>query len=281
MTRCPKCGSDQIVNDECLKCGVLVSKAHINTSTSLKPISYVAPETTGQIEASRPSTEGPSWRPMQDRIVSVPVKEKKNRIEKNIFLALLIVLLIGGGYQGYKYLVHRASAYKGYYRNDVFFFTLEMPDTGWSHYQSAELKKREFKDAHDAFYSGNDPENPDVTMLIWSKHLSEKIPVHFDPDTSRKSLDVIENEVQQRMEKAGLQCNITQSSPKIIGGNDGFVVQARVTKDQLNMKTIIFCGFNKDRAYTVQFLGVDEKMSAVESQINQIIDSFGYNISLI
>jgi hypothetical protein len=261
--------------------GVLVSKAHITTSTSLKPISYVAPETTGQVETTRSSGEGPSWRPTQDRIVSISVKQKKHRIEKMVFLAVLAVLLVGGGYQGYKYLVHRASAYQGYYRNDVYFFTLTIPESGWSHYQSQQLKKREFKDAHDAFYYGNDPENPDVTMLIWSEVLRQNIPAHFNQETSQKTLDAIKDEVKRRMETAGLECNITESSPKTIGGNDGFVVQARVTKDQIKMKTIIFCGFNEQRAYTVQFLGVDEKISTVEPQIERIINSFSYDISII
>jgi hypothetical protein len=280
-TRCPKCGSDQILNDECLKCGVLVSRAHVTTSTSMKPISYVAPETTGAVpEAQNVSTSG--WRPaFQDRVASVTVKEKKNQLETKIFWAIVLVLAAGGFYQLYRFLVHRASAYGGYYRNDIYYFGMRLPDKGWSHFQPGDLKQKEFKDAHDAFYRGESPDNPDVTMLIWSEPLRSKVPQHFDEETSAKMLHSIEEEVQSRMTRAGLTCHITESKRRGIGTNDGFVVHAHVTKDQLSMETIIYCGFAETRAYTIQFLGGDEKMKELEPEIDKIMTSFGFDISIL
>ena len=280
-TRCPKCGSDQILNDECLKCGVLVSRAHITTSTSMKPISYVAPEITGPVPETQ-NIPGPSWRPpVQERIVSVPVREKKNELEKKIFWAVFLVLVLGGSYQIYRTLIHRASAYGGYYRNNVYYFAMKLPDSGWSHYQADELKALEFKDAKDAFYRGGDPDNPEVTMIIWSEPLKKKLPQHFDEETSSKMLDSIKEEVRLRMEKAGLRCEITEAGPKFIGESDGFVVHAQITKDHLSMKTMIYCGFSKTRAYTIQFLGNDEKMTGLEPEIERIMSSFGFDVSLI
>src|SRR5687767_3812138 len=136
--RCPKCGSDQILNDECLQCGVLVSKAQITTSTNMKPISYVAPETTGAIQ-QHPTDPAPAWRPpTQDRIVSVPVKSKRGEIERKLILLVIAVLLIGGGYQLYKFLTHKASSYSGYYRNNIYYFTVNLPQKGWSHFQPSD-----------------------------------------------------------------------------------------------------------------------------------------------
>jgi len=279
-TRCPKCGSDQILNDECLKCGVLVSRAHVTTSTSMKPISYVAPETGPIPEAQNVSTS--AWRPaFQDRVASVTVKEKKNQLETKIFWAIILVLAVGGFYQIYRFLVHRASAYGGYYRNEIYYFGMRFPDQGWNHFQAGDLNQKEFKDAHDAFYRGKSSDNPDVTLLIWSEPLKSKVPISIDEETAAKMLQSIEVEVQTRMTKAGLTCQITESKRRSIGGNDGFVVHAHVTKEQLSMQTIIYCGFAETRAYTIQFLGSDEKMKELEPEIEGIMSSFSFDISIL
>jgi len=245
----------------------------------MKPISYVGLETGPVPEAQ--NIPGPAWRPpVQDRIVSIPVKEKKNELEKKIIRAVLLVLILGGAYQAYRMLIHKASAYGGYYRNNMYYFTMKLPESGWSHYQAGDLKAKEFKDAHDAFYRGSNPDDPEVTMLIWSEGLRKKVPLHFDEETSSKTLDSIEEEVRLRMEKAGLRCEITESGAQTIGGNDGFVVHAQLTKDQMSMKTIIYCGFAETRAYTIQFLGSDQKMVQLEPEIDQIMQTFGFDISL-
>jgi hypothetical protein len=279
--RCPQCGSDQILNDECLKCGVLISKAHITTSAGIKPISYVPPETTAPVPEQK-GTSGPAWRPpVQDRIVSIPVKSRKKEIERKIVLIIITILLIAGGYQLYRFLKHKASAYGGYYRNNVYYFTLKLPDEGWSHYQTGDMQSREFKDAHDAFYRGDDMDDPEVTMLIWSERVQKKlVPRHFDDETAAKMLGSIEEEIIQRMDTAGLQCDITESSRKTIGGNDGFVVHADVTKEDVFMKTMIYCGFAEERAYTIQFLGNDGKMTELQPEIEQIMSTFNFDISL-
>ena len=278
--RCPKCGSDQILNDECLKCGVLVSRAHLTTSTSMKPISYVAQETGPVPEAQNVTT--PGWRPMMpDRVASLTVKEKKNRLETKIFWAIILVLAVGGFYQVYRFLVHRASAYGGFYRNDIYYFAFKLPEHGWSHFQASDLKQKEFKDAHDAFYRGKDIDRPDVTMLIWSEPLQKKVPARFDEPTSNRMLASIEQEVQARMTKAGLACQIIESKRRQIGGNDGFVVHAHVSKEELSMTTMIYCGFAETRAYTIQFLGPDDQVSKLEPEIEEIMNSFGFDVSII
>lgn len=280
MLRCPKCGSDQVVNDECLKCGVLVSKAHTTTSTGMKPISYVPPETTGSIP-EQPTGPHPAWRPpVQDTVVSIPVRPKKRRKETVVWL-IVFAIAVAGGYQLYRYLKHKASAYSGYYRNNVYYFTVTLPKNGWSHFQTGDLRSREFKDAHDAFYRGNDMDDPEITMLIWSEAVQKKkVPRRLDDQTAEQMLSAIQDEILTRMHDAELECEITEAARKSIGGNDGFVVHADVTKDDLSMKTIIYCGFAEVRAYTIQFLGTEEKMTGLEPEIEQIIDSFRFDISL-
>jgi hypothetical protein len=282
--RCPKCGSDQVLNDECLKCGVLVSKAqHLTSSTGMKPISYVSPETTTGVVSEQPaSAPVPAWRPpVQDHVISMPVKSQKGVMERRLLLLIIVVLLIGGGYQFYRFLVHQTSAYSGYYRNDVYYFTMNLPEKGWSHYRVGDLKDPEFKDAHDAFYRGKDPDDPEIKMLIWSEGVGrKKVPKRFDEETAGKMLDSIEREIVQRMEDAGLKCEITQSSKTLIGGNDGFVVHANVTKGELFMKTTIYCGFAESRAYTIQFVGNDQKMTDFQQELDEIMSSFEYDVSL-
>jgi hypothetical protein len=277
MVRCPKCGSDQVVNDECLKCGVLISKAHTTTSTGMKPISYVPPETTGAIPEP-PSEPPPTWRPSVDPIASIPLKPRKRGVEKLVYL-LILLFLIGGGYKFYRYLKHKASAYSGYYRNDMYYFTVTMPKEGWNHFQSGDLKAREFKDAHDAFYRGDDLDDPEVTMLIWSEGVQrKKVPRRFDEPTAEKMLSSIQDEIITRMEGADLECEITEAGRREIGGNDGFVVHANVTREDLFMKTIIYCGFAETRAYTIQFLGNEEKITEIQPEIERIMDTFGFDI---
>ena len=281
-TRCPKCGSDQVLNDECLKCGVLVSKAHSTTSTSMKPISYVAADTTAPNPEQR-DISAPIWRPpAQERVVSIPVQPKKGWIEKNLLNLVILIVLIGGGYQVYTFIKNRASAYSGFYRNNIYYFGLTLPKKGWSHYQGGDIKKKEFKDAHDAFYRGSDPDDPEVAMLIWSEPvMKKKVPRIFDEETSEKMLKSIEGEILRRMEKAGLRCEITEASKKSIAGNDGFVVHANVNKKDLFMRTIIYCGFNQTRAYTIQFMGNDEKMNNLQEEIETIINTFQFEFSFI
>jgi hypothetical protein len=280
--RCPKCGSDQVLNDECLKCGVLVSKAHSTTSTSMKPISYVAPETTAP-NPEQKDISAPVWRPpAQDRVVSIPIKPKKGVLERNLLNIVILILLVGGGYQLYTFIKNRASAYSGYYRNNIYYFGVTLPEKGWSHYQGGDIKKKEFKDAHDAFYRGSNPNDPEVAMLIWSEPvMKKKVPRIFDEDTSKKMLKSIELEILRRMEGAGLHCEITEASRKKIAGNDGFVVHANVNKKDLFMKTIIYCGFNQTRAYTIQFMGNDEKMTDLQEEIERIINTFQFDINFI
>ena len=39
---CPKCGSDKVTNDQCLKCGIVISKFLQISQNSAEPVSYVA-----------------------------------------------------------------------------------------------------------------------------------------------------------------------------------------------------------------------------------------------
>lgn len=278
--RCPKCGSDQVLNDECLKCGVMVSKAHSTTSTSMKPISYVPQDATVP-NPEQKDISAPVWRPAQERIVSITVPPKKSKIQQNLVKLLIMIFLVGGGYQLYTFIKNKASAYGGYYRNNVYYFGVTIPEKGWSHYQSSDIKKKEFKDAHDAFYRGSNPKDPDIAMLIWSEHLMKKVPRIFDEDTSGKILNSIKQEIERRMVAAGLQCEITEASKITIAGNDGFVVHANVNKKDMFMKTIIYCGFNQTRAYTIQFMGNDQKMADFQDEIEKIISTFQFEVNFI
>ena len=116
-------------------------------------------------------------------------------------------------------------------------------------------------------------------MLIWSERVRKKVPKRFDDNIAESMLESIESEVMQRMETAGLNCEITESSRQLIGGNDGFVVHADVTRDDLFMKTAIYCGFAEERAYTIQFLGQDEKMTELQPEIVKIMNSFSFEIT--
>src|SRR5262249_16887973 len=119
--RCPKCGSNEILNDECLKCGVIISKAHASSSPpesdGVKPVSYVSP--TFQPPAAPTSY---TWKPPTMQSPQPVGRSEWKRIQRSVVLSILSLLTLAGVYHIYRYFVHQASAYGGYYRNTYHFF---------------------------------------------------------------------------------------------------------------------------------------------------------------
>jgi hypothetical protein len=277
---CPKCGSDQILNDECLKCGVIVSKAQSAAAPAQpsvpKSISYVAPG------AQPASPAAPySWRPATMQGTPSTRSSDFTNLPRKIFYALLSLLTLGAVYQGYRYFAHQAASYGGYYRNTYEIFSLNFPEKGWFHYSPGYLKVPEFKDAKDAFYRGSDPDDPDVMMAVWTELIPNPVPERLDDNMAERLKTAIEDEVEKRMKKTNLECHITDSQKIFVGGNDGFVVYADLKTKQANMKTMIYCGFNGSKAYTVQFLGKDRYVLDNKSEIETMMQSFTFSTRII
>src|SRR3990172_7097979 len=240
-SHCPKCGSSQILNDECLKCGVIISKAHSASPPQqggTKPVSYVAPPAQA---SSAPASY--TWRPptMQGPLPATARDVK--RLQRSLIWTIISLLVLGGIYQIYQYFIHQAAAYGGYYRNTYHFFSLNFPEKGWSHYDPGALKAIEFKDAKDAFYRGKNPDNPQVVMAVWTEHIDNPVPERLDSDTAGRLKRAIEDEIIKRMKKASMECRVTDSAHVRIGGNDGLVIHADLLSKDVNMKTIIYCAF--------------------------------------
>jgi hypothetical protein len=276
-TRCPKCGSDQIRNDECLKCGVLISRVprRSNPSDPLSSgsISFVDPSRVSQPIAV-PVPPAPS---AKKEIPTYQAAQKSN-LQRNLVWGGILLLLLTAGYQVYRYFLHQASLYNGYYWNDRLRFSLIVPDSGWSHYQSSDLQSLDFKDAKDGFYKGKDPDDPELAMVVWTEHTRQPYPPRFDSDTSERILQAIEEEVLQRMTKAKLAAEISESNPIRLGGNDGFVLHANLRDGHL--KTIIYCAFNERIAYTVQFLGQERLLKDTEEEIDGMMTTFDFQKTL-
>ena len=287
-SHCPKCGSDQILNDECLKCGVLVSRVRSRGSSSdldssgpIQPISFVAPSRAAP--ANPAASSPPPARSLSSvlREAGYSRPREKNNFRANVIWTVILLVFVGGGYQIYKYFVRQASVYRGYYWNSTQRFSLNLPQDGWSHYQAVELQSLDLKDAQDAFYRGDDPDDPEVVMVVWTEYSPELVPDRFDPETSDKILETIETEVLRRMTKASLEPEIAESGSTRVGGNDGFVIRANLKKEQLRLKTIIYCAFNQHSAYTVQFLGKENFLHQSEEEIRRMMASFDFQQSLL
>src|SRR5580765_6803167 len=102
---CPKCGSDQVLNDQCLKCGIVLSRYHKPGQPSSAPVSFVA------------TTED---KPVGYSIPAAILEKQKLRSALVTVLVLCLVLL--AGYSGYRFFLRRAAHYSGTYRNGAEIF---------------------------------------------------------------------------------------------------------------------------------------------------------------
>jgi hypothetical protein len=259
---CPKCGSIQILNDECLGCGLLLSKFQSisQTKDGASGISYVAPAQPGRINI----------------VLATPKTDNRSKI----ILAIILVCLSSAGYYAYNLLLRQASAYGGYYKNGEKLFALNFPEKGWNHYYSPDLKQPEFKDASDAFYRGDDADDPEIVMAVWLEPLDAAVPDRLDEQTATTTLGKLEQEITRRMERAKLQPLITSSKSMLIGGNHGFAVHADLMKGSTRMKTVIYCAFNMNNGYTVQFIGKEEDVLEHQAEIESMMETFNFKMSI-
>lgn len=281
MASCPKCGSTQILQDECLSCGVILSKIRSASDTSSAPISYVVP--TDQVSPKNDtSAKGAQWTPA-GRVEAdsrMQVRKSDPALRKLIW-AVVFILLVGGAYQLYRMVMHRAAAYTGYYRNGQYLFSLYMPEEGWFHFTPTELGATEFKDASDGFYRGNSSRNPEIVLAIWMEIIPSPVPDRFNESVAQRLKDAIEQEIETRLSRSGFQCEITESGRRRIADNDGFFFHANMEKGEDRLKTKIFTAFNGTRAYTIQFWGRDTDLLQYDSETESIISSFSFRMSII
>src|SRR5262245_58958157 len=136
--QCPKCGSDQVINDQCLKCGIVVSKFAAQTST----VSFVAPPA---------ETSSTGYR-IPQATVDHRTRLKKTKLQTQIIGIVMVLALIGSVYGAYRFLTHRAAAVSSLFKNQKLNYAMRFPETGskWNHYSEGDPGTGIFKGAEDA-----------------------------------------------------------------------------------------------------------------------------------
>jgi hypothetical protein len=254
------------LNDECLACGIILSKFQRAEKNAPSPVSFVAP--------TLPSTAGaPSA--VTDNQYKVALEKSKTYIQ--ISLIVLLVTLVGGGFLLFQHFRKSTSAYGGLYRNDRQIFAIRFPNRGWNHYYSNEFSTLPLKNPKDAFYFGNDRDDPDIFLGMWVEIMPQQVPSTISDERRQDLFDTASDEITAKMEAAGLDCTITQSEFR---GN-GAIMDAEVLRGQERLVAKIRTAYWLNRSYTLIILGKEESMASEEEEILRILNSLSFNMSIV
>ncbi len=268
---CPKCGSDQVSNDQCFKCGIVVSKYLSAGQSSSQPISFVA---TSQSHKEYSYTINKDHIEYQQR----RTRDKWQRFLVGIGIFAFLGLIVFGVW----HLLHqRASEYSGPYKNGELIYGIFFPTVGpkWYHGKANNLESLGIKDPHDAFYRGEDRDNPDMAIAVYVKG-TKSVPEKIGSNLESTLLAEAENSVKTRMREQGVKCEIVDSYLRNVGGRDGFMIEAEIDKDGKLYRAFVLNGYYYGRGYTVFFVGTDEVMTDNE-ELQGIMDSFSFKTSVL
>lgn len=285
---CPKCGSGQIANDQCMKCGIVISKHRTDQSSSAiltsGSISFVAPaaSVTPAQPAASPS-DAYSWKApsVADTAAAYHQARKRSAAQRNVFALGLLVGVLVIGYGAFHFFMQKASAFSGYYWNTRLRFSLSFPEKGWSHYRDSQMGSVPMKEVEDAFYRGGSYRTPGVLMGIWTTDSSNKYATMFDDATLAQRLADLESETATRMEQLGFQMEITDSGRTSMNTYDALVLRADLSKNDTGYKTIVFVGYSGHTSYTVQFIGKQEQMEQAADEIRDMMSTFDFRKTLM
>jgi hypothetical protein len=267
---CPKCGSDQILNDQCVKCGIVISKYR---APGAEPVSFVAAPRQTELPA-------PGYSIPASVIEQQKVRAKSKRITQAIAVGMILAV-VGFGTLTYRFLTHRASQYSGLYKNGRMLFLLKLPqkDSKWYHFREDESDSPLFKDAMDGFYRG-DADDPEIGLGIWLQKIPAQ-PDRFPPGTVNQLQTQAEDDLLQMMVNHGIDCTLTTTELLRVGDNDGFRMDADITIEDKPMKLIALRGYHVDHGYWFLLSATEATMNENEEEIERILGSISYDMSLI
>lgn len=266
---CPKCGSDQVLNDQCLKCGIVISKF----AKSSQPVSFVAP--------SHQSYKEHSYTISKDTLLYNEVR-KKQKLQTAMVGAGIIAGLVLIIFLIWHILGNQASAFSGMYKNPTVLYGLYFPDSGpkWYHAKANNLEDLGLKDPADAFYRGEDRDNPDMSFAVFVRNV-QPLPERFSDRQKDTLLEEEEDLLLERMKREEVSCEIVDSGSRSVGGNDGFFMEAEMDSDGKPYRAFILVGYYFNRGYTIFFVGPDHMMEKQKDELKQLMDSFTFKTSVM
>jgi hypothetical protein len=266
---CPKCGADQVMNDQCLKCGIIVSKFLLVTQTSA--VSFVASPTSHKEYSYTISKDHINYEERRS-------KDKQQRILVGLGILAVLALTV---FFIWQLISHRASEFSGSYKNGELIYGMHFPTVGqkWYHGKANNLESLGIKDPHDAFYLGEDRDEPEISMAVYVEG-HEFVPEKISTDRKEKLLAEAEDSLLARMRAQGVRCEIVDSYSQSIGGRDGIMIEAEIDRDGKLYRAFVLNGYYYSRAYTVFFIGKDEVMTDNE-ELKKLMETFSFKTSVI
>lgn len=270
---CPRCGSDQVLNDQCVKCGIVISKYRPERTQPSTPVSFVA---APPVDLPAPGYSIPA------SVLEVQKARERSRQRARIVTALVIFALLATLYMTYRFFERRASHYSGMYKNGNLLFVLKFPeqDSRWYHYREGEPDVALYKGVKDAFYRGDDADEPEVVIGVFLDHLGAQ-PERFPADMVSRIQTQTEDALMKMMSDNGVDCTITKSELIHPGENDGFRLEADVQVDGNPMKMIAVRAFHVDHAFWFIASGTQEAMENNAAEVNGLLGTISFRMSII
>lgn len=219
VLKCPKCDSDNVLNDQCLKCGIVVSKylKQMEEMEQIPPV--VPPKYDVPLSPIRAAMKDP------DAYRETLAKQKH---QTKIITLVLLLLIAGGAFLSYRYIKQRASAFGGiYHRPDA--YGMRLPDQGWSHYNPGDTMPFGLPSGRDGFYKGEQPERPDLLLVVYD----DFVPVEVEEDPVQNQTDQLKDFIVEALSKkfkdAGYECDVKSMEPIGLPAGKGFVLHAELT----------------------------------------------------
>ncbi|HET6268049.1 MAG TPA: hypothetical protein VFG11_10065 [Acidobacteriota bacterium] len=271
VLKCPKCDSENVLNDQCLKCGIVVSK-YMKQMEEMEEIPPIAPP-----KYAVPLS--PIGAAMKDAGAYHESQAKQNR-QARIILLIVFLLLVGIAFLGYRYVKQRASAFGGIYRRPDA-YGMHLPDQGWSHYAAGDTIPYGLPSGKDGFYKGDQPDRPDLLLVVYSDY----VPVEVAEDPAQIQTDDLKNYIQETLSKkvkdAGYECDFKSMEPVRLPAGKGFVLHAELTRGEEWRQATFYCAFRMRLMYSMLFIGNPDILPAQEDEVEGIGKSLTFTVSPI
>lgn len=261
---CPRCGSNQVSNDECLQCGVIISRF-------LEPLPPPRYTMTGSpirnaMEAAQEHHRRMRRARMQTRLIGL-----------GMLLALMLV-----GYATYRTIKKGTAPYIGPYKNVEHVFGLGFAKEGWNHYSAGDLKDFGIGGVADAFWHGDDPDDPEILLLVHRGSVGVRVPDPFQGEGVDRLQQATEDHLQSLMKDAGYEVDFTSGKRTGLTAGPGFRFEADLTKNERQRAAVFYCGYRPGGGlYAVIFIGTPEAMHAHEEELEKLGKSLNFHISVI
>lgn len=254
------------MNDECLKCGIIISRFGLSQPVPAAP---------------RYTVTGSPIRSVLEDAAEHHRRMRRARMQTRLIGTSLLLVVLFGGFAIYRTLIRGAAAYVGAYKNVEHVFGLNFPNPGWSHYSKDELDVFGIGGVVDGFWHGDNPDDPDILLVVHRGDVGMQYPDPFQGEAGARFEQATRDHLEEVMRGAGYEIEFTSTQKITLGGSSGSVFLADLVKKEKQLGGKFFCGYRYGNLYAVIMIGTPEQMDANETELNKIGKSLNFHISVI